>query len=82
MKKIKTFTQPLEGRGFQSFCKFKFFLAGIAHMSWGFEKRGYVFTTLLKYKQKYKDAEFEFTNSIPRSYVKKNTRCSKTWYPW
>jgi len=40
-------------------------------MSWGFEKRGYVFTTLLKYKQKYKDAEFEFTNSIPRSYVKK-----------
>ena len=40
-------------------------------MSWGFEKRGYVFTTLLKYKQKYKDAEFEFANSIPRSYVKK-----------
>jgi len=40
-------------------------------MSWGFENRGYVFTTLLKYKQKYEDAEFEFTNSIPRSSVKK-----------
>jgi hypothetical protein len=40
-------------------------------MSWGLEKRGYVLTTLLEYMQKYKNAGFEFTNSIPRSYVKK-----------
>jgi len=36
-----------------------------------FKNKGYVFTTLLKYKQKYEDAEFEFINSIPRSSVKK-----------
>lgn len=36
-----------------------------------FKNKGYVFTTLLKYKQKYEDAKFVFTNSIPRSSVKK-----------
>jgi hypothetical protein len=40
-------------------------------MSEEFKNKGYVFTTLLKYKQKYENAEFEFTNSIPRSSVKK-----------
>jgi len=40
-------------------------------MSDEFKNRGYVFTTLLKYKQKYENAEFEFTNDIPRSSVKK-----------
>ena len=39
-------------------------------MSEEFKNKGYVFTTLLKYKQKYENAEFEFTNSIPRSSVK------------
>jgi hypothetical protein len=40
-------------------------------MSKEFKNKGYVFTTLVKYKQKYEDAKFEFTNSIPRSSVKK-----------
>jgi len=47
-----------------------FFLSRIAHISEEFKNKGYAFTTLLKYKQKYEDAKFEFTNSIPRSSVK------------
>jgi len=39
-------------------------------MSTEFKNKGYASTTLLKYKQKY-DVDFEFTNSIPRSSVKK-----------
>jgi len=39
-------------------------------MSEEFKNKGYAFTALLKYKQKYEDAKFEFTNSIPRSSVK------------
>ena len=35
------------------------------------ENKGHMFTTLLKYKQKHENAEFEFTNCIPRCYVKK-----------
>jgi hypothetical protein len=40
-------------------------------MSGEFEIKGNVFTTLLKYKQKYGNAELEFIKYIPRSYVKK-----------
>jgi hypothetical protein len=40
-------------------------------MSGEVEIKGNVFTTLLKYKQKYGNAELEFIKYIPRSYVKK-----------
>ena len=57
--------------------KVYFSLTRITHMSEKSKNKGYAFTTLLKYKQKYEDAEFEFTmnafgnNGIPRSSVKK-----------
>jgi len=52
--------------------KVYFFLTRITHMSEEYKDyMGYAFTTLLKYKQKYEDAKFVFTDSIPRSSVKK-----------